>query len=123
MSSWKYYQQQPQAGYGKQEISDCSGQRGLRRGLQITRRQQDVLIRIMAGMCSKEIARDLDLSVSTVKNHLASLYGRLGVNNRTGAAAVGTRIKGTEQPHGFGEQPTQRSKNYAVKYQYDQEGG
>jgi DNA-binding NarL/FixJ family response regulator len=115
MSSWKDRQQQLQAGYGTQEIIGF----GSVIAPQITRRQQDVLIRFMAGMSNKEIARDLDLGVGTVKIHVAGLYRRLGVKNRTGAAAVGMRMRGTEQCRGFGEGPTPFPKNYAVKYHYD----
>ena len=62
----------------------------------ITRRQQDIWTRIKAGMSNKEIARDLDLSEGTVKVHVAALYRSLGVKNRAGAAAAGTRTL-TEQ--------------------------
>jgi DNA-binding CsgD family transcriptional regulator len=117
MSSWKDRQHQQQAEYGKQEIISCS----YSIAPQISRRQQDVLVRIMAGMSNKEIARDLDLSVSTVKIHIAGLYRRLGVNSRTGAAAAGIGMKGTEQPHALA-QPPRFAKNYAVKYQYGEEG-
>ena len=121
MSSWKDRQHQQRAEYGTQEIIYCYGQQGLRREPQITRRQKDVLIRIMAGMSNKEIARDLNLSPSTIKIHVAGLYRKLDVNSRTSAAAAGTRVKGTEQPHAMA-QPSQLPKNYAVKYQYNQEG-
>jgi DNA-binding CsgD family transcriptional regulator len=106
MSSWKDCQQQLQAGYGKQETV----------APQITRRQQDILIRIMAGMSNKEIARDLDLGVGTVKIHVAGLYRRLGVKSRTAASVAGMHMK---QRPTFALHPTQFPKNYAVKYQYD----
>jgi len=115
MSSWKDRQQQLQVGYGKQEIIDG----GSAIGPQITRRQQHILIRIMAGMSNKEIARDLNLGVGTVKIHVAGLYRRLGVKNRSGAAAAGMRMKRIEQPQAFVAQPTTFPNNYAVKYQYD----
>ena len=72
-------------------------------------------------MSNKEIARDLNLSPSTIKIHVAGLYRKLGVNSRTGAAAAGSRMKGIEQFHAMA-QPPQFPKNYAVKYQYLLEG-
>jgi DNA-binding NarL/FixJ family response regulator len=50
--------------------------------------ERDVaLLRLLAGGCSnKEIATSLGLAESTVKNQLAGLFGRLGVNDRTQAA-------------------------------------
>jgi DNA-binding NarL/FixJ family response regulator len=116
MSSWKDHQHQQEAEYGRQEIIYCR----YPISPQITPRQHDVLIRIMAGMSNKEIARNLDLSVSTIKIHVAGLYRKLGVNSRTGAAAAGMAMKRTEQPYAMA-QPFQLPKNYAVKYQYDQE--
>jgi DNA-binding NarL/FixJ family response regulator len=113
MSLRKDRQYQQQAGHGEQEIINC----GFAIEPQITRRQQDILIRIMAGMSNKEIARDLDLGVGTIKIHVAGLCRRLGVNNRTGAAAAGIGMKATERRQGLAEQPTPFPKAYAVKYQ------
>ena len=85
---------------------------------QITRRQRDIWTRIMAGMSNKEIARDLDLGVGTVKIHVAGLYRNLGFKNRAAAAAAGLRML-TEQRQTLAEPPTLFAKNYAVRYQYD----
>ena len=40
------------------------------------------------GNCNKLIARNLDVSVATVKFHLSNVYRKLGVGNRTVAVAV-----------------------------------
>ena len=85
---------------------------------QVTRRQRDIWTRIMAGMSNKEIARDLDLGVGTVKIHVASLFRNLGVKNRAAAAAAGLRML-TEKHQTLAGPPTQFAKNYAVRYQYD----
>jgi DNA-binding CsgD family transcriptional regulator len=85
---------------------------------QITRRQRDIWTRIIAGMSNKEIARDLDLGVGTVKIHVASLYRNLGVKNRAAAAAAGLRML-TEQRQTLAAPSTQFAKNYVVRYQYD----
>ena len=86
--------------------------------IQITRRQQDILRRITAGMSNKEIARDLDLALGTVKVHVAGLFRGLGVKNRTAAAAAGMRST-TEQRGAFAASPTLFSKNYAIRYSAD----
>jgi DNA-binding NarL/FixJ family response regulator len=58
-------------------------------GLQdLTAREVDVLERIVAGRANKEIADDLDISEATVKSHVNSLLGKLGVADRTHAAVV-----------------------------------
>ena len=84
----------------------------------LTRRQQDILTRIAAGMSNKEIARDLDLGLGTVKVHVASLFRSLGVKNRAAAAAAGMRST-TEQRGAFAASPTLFSKNYAIRYSAD----
>jgi DNA-binding NarL/FixJ family response regulator len=48
----------------------------------LTTRQQDVLRLLAEGRPSKDIARRLGLSVSTVKAHLAAAYRSLGAHNR-----------------------------------------
>ncbi|AOR75711.1 helix-turn-helix transcriptional regulator [Novosphingobium resinovorum] len=52
----------------------------------LTRRQSQCLALVNQGMTSKEIARQLDLSPSTVDNHLREAIVRMGKNNRQEAA-------------------------------------
>jgi two-component system NarL family response regulator len=54
----------------------------------LTVREQEVLERIVAGRSNKEIASDLNISEATVKTHINSLLGKLGVGDRTHAATV-----------------------------------
>lgn len=54
----------------------------------LTARELAVLERIVAGRANKEIASDLDISEATVKSHINSLLGKLGVSDRTHAATV-----------------------------------
>lgn len=54
----------------------------------LTPRQKDVLDLLIAGKTNKEIARDLDLSESTVKIHVAALFRALDVRNRVEAVQV-----------------------------------
>lgn len=65
--------------------------------VQITRRAQlsprelQILRMLCAGKVNKEIARALSVEVTTVKGHVKSLLGKLGVCNRTEAVAEATR--------------------------------
>lgn len=57
-------------------------------GQELTTRELGVLERIVAGRANKEIAADLHISEATVKSHVNSLLGKLGVTDRTQAATV-----------------------------------
>ena len=54
----------------------------------LTARELRVLERIVAGRANKEIAADLKISETTVKSHVNSLLGKLGVADRTHAATL-----------------------------------
>lgn len=53
--------------------------------LGITPRQADVLAMLLQGRSNKDIARRLDLSVETVKDHVGAVLRALGVHSRTQA--------------------------------------
>jgi len=57
------------------------------KALGLTRREVEMLDFLTLGKSNKEIARDLDLSPNTVKTHLANMYEKLGVRNRTQAVS------------------------------------
>ncbi len=57
-------------------------------GQELTAREMNVLERIVAGRANKEISTDLSISEATVKTHINSLLGKLGVADRTQAATV-----------------------------------
>ena len=59
----------------------------------ISRREQQVLQLLSAGLSEREIAARLSLSGATVQTHLKSIYHKLGVHNRTQAAAQAQAIK------------------------------
>lgn len=54
----------------------------------LTPREFDVLEQIVNGMSNKEIATALGVSEATVKTHINSLLGKLGVTDRTQAATA-----------------------------------
>jgi NarL family two-component system response regulator LiaR len=51
----------------------------------LSEREVEVLILISKGLLYKEIARALLISINTVKNHLKSVYKKMGVQNKTEA--------------------------------------
>jgi len=54
----------------------------------LTHRECEVLEQLGYGMCNKEIARVLKISVATVKNHLHNIFSKLHVRGRTEAVAM-----------------------------------
>jgi DNA-binding NarL/FixJ family response regulator len=48
----------------------------------LTEREEQVLVAVARGLTNHEVAAELYISLSTVKTHLASLMGKLGVRNR-----------------------------------------
>jgi len=65
---------------------------GVRLGL--TPRERQVLELVARGSANKLIARDLEMTQHTVKFHLASIFRKLAVTNRTEAAATYLRASG-----------------------------
>ena len=54
----------------------------------LTEREREILERVARGNQNKIIAADLGLSEHTVKIHLHNIIRKLGVHNRTEAAAI-----------------------------------
>ncbi|RYF14108.1 MAG: response regulator transcription factor, partial [Oxalobacteraceae bacterium] len=54
---------------------------------ELTAREREVLSLICEGLDDKTIAERLSLSGNTVRNHVASIYGKIGVNRRSAAVA------------------------------------
>lgn len=67
--------------------------------LGLTPRQTDVLALLLQGKPNKLIARELNLSVETVKDHVAAVLRALGVHTRTQAVlAVSQMTHGAQSP-------------------------
>ncbi len=66
----------------------------LKQKLTVTEREAEVLLWIARGKSNRDIAEILDLSPRTVNKHLEQIYAKLGVENRTSAAALAVRTIG-----------------------------
>ena len=62
------------------------GSRGARPAGALTQRETDILALLAEGKSNRDISRALYLSEKTVKAHLAAIFRKLGVTNRTQAA-------------------------------------
>jgi len=62
--------------------------------LTLTQREAEVLLWIARGKSNRDIAEILMLSPRTVNKHLEQIYAKLGVENRTSAAALAMRTLG-----------------------------
>ena len=51
-------------------------------------REQQVLEVAALGLTNHQVATRLEVTIHAVKFHLASIYRKLGVTNRTGAAVI-----------------------------------
>ncbi|MGM9512698.1 response regulator [Roseateles sp. DB2] len=77
--------------------SEYQMQTGLE-NLSLTPRQTDVLALLLQGKPNKIIARELGVSVETVKDHVAAVLKALGVNSRTQAVlAVSQMVQRTPE--------------------------
>lgn len=63
----------------------------LRDALGLTGREADVMLWIANGKTNREIGQILDMSPRTVNKHLEQVFRKLGVENRTAAAAAAIR--------------------------------
>lgn len=62
-------------------------------------RQLEVARQVAAGKSNKEIARDMDLAIATVKVHLTGARGVLGARTRSELAALIARLGLTRSLH------------------------
>jgi len=65
-----------------------AARRGPAVGSDLTPREREVLALLAEGRTNKRIAKDLTLSHGTVRLHVSNILSKLGVSNRTEAAAL-----------------------------------
>jgi DNA-binding CsgD family transcriptional regulator len=58
-----------------------------RNGFELSEREQEILGWVWQGTSNADIATVLDISPFTVKNHVQRIFRKIGVSNRTQAAA------------------------------------
>jgi len=93
----------PAASYARRRLREL-GVRSIPRGPQaatsanpgrLTRRELEVLDLVAAGSRNSDIAAQLFLSEKTVERHLASIFGKLGVSNRSDAIRQAQKASGS----------------------------
>jgi LuxR family maltose regulon positive regulatory protein len=81
-------------GKGQQQAPKTPSPAGLAGMVEpLSPRELEVLALIATGASNPEIARDLYISVNTVKRHITNIYGKLGVTSRTQAVARGRELE------------------------------
>ncbi|MBC7604528.1 MAG: response regulator transcription factor [Ramlibacter sp.] len=68
-----------------------SGRAAALRGARLTARQIDVLAQLLDGKPNKQICRELNLAMGTVKCHVGAILGALEVNSRAEAIAAANK--------------------------------
>ncbi len=61
-------------------------------GPKLSKRQRQVLKAIMRGQSNKQIAKELELAIGTVKMHVSAVLTALGAQNRLHAASLGRTL-------------------------------
>ncbi len=79
--------------------ADAAARGGPLAGVGLTPRQTDVLALLLKGLPNKLIARELNVSVETVKDHVAAVLRALNVSSRTQAVVAVSRL--TQGQGGF----------------------
>src|SRR5215212_6128709 len=72
--------------------AESGSQNGRRSEFSLTQRENDILGLLAEGRSNREIAQALYLSEKTVKAHLAAIFRKLGVTNRTQAAMMAVQM-------------------------------
>ncbi len=83
---------------------------------ELTPREREVLALICRGLDDKSIARTLDVSGNTVRNHVARIYSKIGVNRRNAAAAWARArgFDGDSMPPPVPQRPAASAKEMAA---------
>ena len=67
-------------------VRELSRNENKKNDIRLTKRERDVLLLLVKGHSNKEMAEAMFISEKTVKNHLTSIFRKLGVKDRTQAA-------------------------------------
>ncbi len=62
-------------------------------GFDLSSREREVLALMVEGLNNREIADQLTISSSTVKNHVSNIFSKLGITSRTQAVAMAVERK------------------------------
>jgi len=66
---------------------------------ELSLREKEILLMLAAGATNKDIAKELYLSLNTVKSHIYNIYKKIDVPNRLQASLWAAKhLKGTENP-------------------------
>jgi DNA-binding CsgD family transcriptional regulator len=82
----------------------------LRQGMKLSAREVECLVSRLTH-CNKEVADDLGISLTTVKNHFSNIYIKLGVDNIVQAYVVLGWLSG---PRSHPQIPTEYLLGYAL---------
>ena len=66
----------------EETVSNKLDMSGIRQRFRLTRRETDILRRVIDGSKNTEIAEELEISEQTVKDHLSNVYLKTGAENR-----------------------------------------
>lgn len=64
------------------KISNKIDVNAIRQQYKLTRKESDILRRVLDGLKNLEISKELEIVEQTVKDHLSNIYAKLGVENR-----------------------------------------
>ena len=80
----------------EEKMSNKINMNDIRRQFKLTRRETDILRRVVDGLKNAEIAYDLEISEQTIKDHLSNIYMKVGAENRM--ALMRTLLQISEMP-------------------------
>jgi len=87
-----------------QSLTTWAGRAGDERSSSLTKREVEILRLMTNGASTKALATQLRLSPATVRNHVQSIFEKLGVHSRLEAVALANRPRG----QALGTRMTQR---------------
>ena len=64
------------------KISNKLNVNEIRQQYRLTRREADIIRRLLDGLKNVEISKELEIMEQTVKDHLSNIYQKMGVENR-----------------------------------------